>query len=158
VSTEPAAGSLVDESPDQVVVRFNEAVGIPPQALRLFDSQGKAVHIGEATHGGEGSDAIAASVPSLAGGLYVVAWHAISADTHPVTGAFTFQVGTGPTGVDAGTLIPKVLAENPRDGLAGWLDGVSRFGRISALVALIGALSFPSLTGASPDDRRWRAW
>jgi copper transport protein len=158
VATEPAAGSLVDESPDQVVVRFNEAVGIPPQALRLFDSQGKAVRIGEATHGDEGSDAIAASVPSLAGGLYVVAWHAISADTHPVTGAFTFQVGTGPTGADAGTLIPKVLAENPRDGLVGWLAGVSRFIRITAVVALIGALCFPSLTGASSDDRRWRAW
>ena len=126
--------------------------------MRLFDSAGKAVHIGQPTHSEQGSRAIAATVPNLAGGLYVVAWRAVSADTHPVAGAFTFQVGTGPTGADAGTLIPKVLAESPREGLVGWLDGASRFARIAAIVALIGALAFPALTGASADDRRWRSW
>jgi len=158
VSSQPAAGSLVTESPDQVVVRFDEAVGIPPEALRLFDSTGKLVAIGRPEHGDQGSSAISATVPELATGLYVVAWRAVSADTHPVAGAFTFQVGTGPTGADAGALIPKVLAEGGPHRSIGWLAGIGRFALIAGLVGLIGALAFPVVSGSGLDDRRWRGW
>ena len=37
----------------------------------------------------------------LADGTYIVAWRAISADSHPVNGAFTFTVGDGPAASDA---------------------------------------------------------
>ncbi len=103
VGSEPVGGAQLNSSPPRIEVRFDESVGIPPGALRLFDQRGHQVTLGRAGH--DGPSAIAAPVTeNLGNGLYVVAWRAVSADTHPVQGAYTFQVGAAASGADVGAL------------------------------------------------------
>jgi copper transport protein len=157
VDTEPAAQAELDEAPKQVAVRFNEAVGIPPNALRLFDSTGHQVDIGRPGHGGQGASTIAATVGRLRDGLYVVSWRAVSADSHPVQGAFTFQVGTTATsGPSASDLLAQVLRTNGADTTAGAVAGLTRALMLAAFALTIGTVAFPVVTGADPGDQRWR--
>ena len=130
---------------------FDESVAIPPDALRLFDATGEQVEIGEPTHGASGT-AITAVLPPLPDGTYVVAWKAISGDSHPISGAFAFQVGTSSTAPgDVAAVVP------PDDGgrAPGVVDGVARFAALAGLAAVIGAVAFPWITGADWRDRRW---
>lgn len=74
----------------------------------MLDPDGKRLKVTDAGHGAAGSDTARVSLPAkLAQGTYTVAWRVVSADSHPVSGAFTFSVGkpspatvimdTGPT-------------------------------------------------------------
>jgi copper transport protein len=157
VDTEPAAQAVLDEAPKQISVRFNEAVGIPPEALRLFDSTGHQVDIGRPSHVGQGASTIAATVGQLRDGVYVVSWRAVSADSHPVQGAFTFQIGQGATsGPSASDLLAQVLRTNGTDHVAGAVAGLTRSLMLAALALTVGTVAFPVVTGADPSDRRWR--
>ncbi len=48
--------------------------------------------VGRAKHGSDDSTVVVA-LSTLDDGSYVVDWHVVSADSHPVSGAFTFSVG-----------------------------------------------------------------
>ena len=102
LSTEPQPGGVFQKSPPAVTLRFSESVEVSLGDIRLFDSSKSRVDTGAPQHpGGEGSQ-VRVSLPELKNGTYVVTWRVISADSHPVEGAFTFQVG------------PKSTVENPR--------------------------------------------
>jgi copper transport protein len=100
VATDPALGSAVPDNPPpkEVVLTFSEPVKIRFGGVRVFDSSLKRVDTGEPRFVNDHTVAI--GVKRLADGGYIVAWRVISADTHPVRGAFRFDVGspTGPTG------------------------------------------------------------
>ena len=153
-SSEPAAASVLAESPAAVTLRFSETIGLPDDAIRLFDEQGVAVPLGRATHAG--SSSVTVALPSLADGLYVVTWRAVSADSHPVSGAFTFTVGSS-TVVNPGSLVSGVLAGQRADRFVVWAAGVARAVLIMLMAVAVGLLSFPALTGAAR-TRRWRVW
>jgi copper transport protein len=158
IDTQPAAQAVLDQPPAAVSVRFNEAVGIPPEALRLFDANGNQVSIGSVGHGSQGASTITASVPSSLGqGLYVVAWRAVSADSHPVEGAFTFQIGSAAPVRPPSDLLAQVLRNNGTVSSASWVAGITRFAVLVGLAALIGAVAFPFITGSDENDPRWRA-
>jgi len=93
VSTDPAEGAVVRGPVGTVTATFDESVGVSPDSLRVFAPDGHRVDTG-GTHVGTSSASVEVSlVPRLPRGTYTVAWHVVSADSHPVQGAFTFSIG-----------------------------------------------------------------
>ena len=95
VSTDPADGAVLPTAPARVTVTYNEAVSLQLGALRVFAPDGSQVEIGSADHlSGQPRTASVPLKSGLKNGTYVVSWRVISADSHPVRGAWTFSIGT----------------------------------------------------------------
>src|SRR3954452_9206670 len=133
-STDPAAGAVLAQSPSVITLKFSESVDISLGAVRLFDGSGKAVDVGSAQHpGGQGS-VVQVSVPQLADGSYVVDWRVVSADSHPIEGAFTVQVGQVAKLQPGG--IRDIVSREPTDRAAGASLTITR-GLVTAAIALV---------------------
>ncbi|GAA1957854.1 copper resistance CopC/CopD family protein [Catenulispora subtropica] len=95
VSTDPADGALLATAPARVTVTYSEAVELQLGALRVFAPDGSQVEAGSAEHlNGKPETASVPLKGNLKNGTYVVSWRVISADSHPVRGAWTFSIGT----------------------------------------------------------------
>ena len=82
------------ESPDEVVLEFNEAVDASLGSLRVFDGQGVQVDGGDVTQ--PVASEVAVGIDSeLAPGTCTVAWRVVSADSDPISGAFVFTKERG---------------------------------------------------------------
>jgi copper transport protein len=93
-STTPERGAALTEPPREVVLRFSEPVEIAFGAVRVFDGAGKELATGEAFHPGGARSAVAVKLPpDLAAGGYTATFRVVSADSHPISGGFTFGVG-----------------------------------------------------------------
>lgn len=104
----PAQNSLVSRAPGQVTLTFDEAVGISADSIRVFDPNGSRVDDGNTTTTTDPDEIEIGLRSGLGYGTYTVAWHVISADSHPVEGAFVFSVGTASsTKVDQATINVK---------------------------------------------------
>ena len=135
--TLPEAGAQLDRSPRQVVLRFAEGVRPVPGGLRVLAENGTRVD--EAQPRSPGST-VTLALPPLPDGAYVVSWRVVSADGHPVRGAFTFRVGGVGDQTAAGRLAERLL-----------VSGTSK-PEVSATAAALRALTFAAmalLIGAS---------
>jgi copper transport protein len=91
LETQPGNDVVVPESPDQVLLRFNEPVDTSLGSLRVFDGQGRQVDDGEVIR--PSAPEVAVGIDSeLEPGTYTVAWRVVSADSDPISGAFVFHV------------------------------------------------------------------
>ena len=136
LSTDPAQNTVVQTAPTEVTLHFSEQVTLSADDLRVFDAAGKRVDSGPTGHAG--SDDTTAQVklaPDLAQGTYTVAWRAISADTHPVSGAFTFSYGHA-------SATTAVAGETATKGstAVGDLYGLARGVEYGAYALLIGSV------------------
>jgi len=104
-STSPAQSAVLATAPADVSLTFDEAVGISADSIRVFDPAGQRVDDGRTTSASN-PDTIEINLRSgLGDGSYTVAWHVISADSHPVEGAYVFSVGAASsTKVDQATI------------------------------------------------------
>jgi copper transport protein len=136
VSSSPAAESVLDSAPAQIVLTFDEKVDLEPQSIRLVTGSGTDVAIGVPAH--QGSSTVVATVPSLKDGTYVVAWRVISADSHPVSGAFTFSV-RAQTATAPGLVSRLLAASHPSTAIERVL-GVGRWLSYAGLALLLGPL------------------
>ena len=85
-STTPRFGTQVQRSPTQIRLHFDQQVKILPGGIKVLNGVGRNfAYDGHA----EGTDAVA-SVRPLKLGAYTVRWQAISADSHVVSGVWTF--------------------------------------------------------------------
>ena len=92
LQTTPAQGAVLTTPPTSVSLRYDEQVTFTPGAVRVYNDRGGRVDDGSIRK--PSPDVVQVGLPPhLANGAYVVTWRVISADTHPVEGAFTFQVG-----------------------------------------------------------------
>ena len=158
VSTEPAASQQLETPPDLVVLHFTESVDMTDETIDVLDATGTRIEAGEPEHPDGDGAAVAASLPDLDDGAYVVAWRVVSSDSHPVSGAFTFRVGEGAIAVDDQALIADVLGGS-RDGdhTLGAVYGVVRFLAFGGLIVFVGSLVFLTwLWPAGGGDRRAR--
>ena len=93
VSTNPADGAHVEPAPKRVSLRFSEHVSLKLGGVRVLNTDGERVDKDDAK---AVNDTVTVGLrDGLGDGSYVVAWNVISADSHPVNGAFTFVVGAG---------------------------------------------------------------
>jgi copper transport protein len=94
VETTPTDTAVVRSAPRQVQMRWSESVDLGPHSIQLLDATGGKLKTPPATRGrGGASTAVLTLPPGLRNGTYVVAWRVVSADSHPVSGAFSFSVG-----------------------------------------------------------------
>jgi copper transport protein len=121
-------------------VTFTESVGLLDDSFRVFGPDQRRVHTDEATHADGRSDTARVGLPGkLAKGTYTVAWRVVSADSHPVSGAFSFSVGkrsATTAQVDTGP------AEDP---LTGRLYDAARYLAYLAAALLVGTAAFALL-------------
>ncbi len=139
-TTVPADGETVQSSPDEVVLRFSEGVSPPPAAIRVLNSNGQRVDLGDSGSAGDSSVLRVRVQPDLAPGTYVVAWRATSLDGHPVRGAFTFSVVTDPSEDRAG-LIARVV---PVERDTGWqvAAAITRWVLFAGALLAAGGIAF----------------
>jgi methionine-rich copper-binding protein CopC len=89
----PAAGATVQMPPSQIKMGFSEGLVGRFTGLELTDAKGKPVQTGQASLDPRDNTRFAVAVKRrLTPGLYNVSWHAVSTDTHRVTGKYTFKV------------------------------------------------------------------
>lgn len=94
-ASDPKDGAVVATAPAQVTLSFSEQVALGDDSIRVLDPQGKRVDTGELRDMCSGNTirygtALHSGLPN---GTYTVAWQAVSADSHPISGAFTFSIG-----------------------------------------------------------------
>ncbi len=152
-SSQPTAGAVLTDPPRQISLHFGEPVEVSLGAIRLFDARGHEISVGPPMHPGGTGSVVSSDVPDLDPGGYVVAWHVVSADSHPVHGAFTFQVGTG-AGVTDPNLVANILSSEGGNRTVGVVLGVARFVSYAALAVVVGGIAL--LVMAWPAGRRSR--
>jgi copper transport protein len=89
--TTPSNDTVVRRSPPAVTLRFNEAVETAFGSIRAYNCGGTRVDSGKISRPDERSVSIRLD-KQLPRGTYTVTWRVISADSHPVAGAFVFHV------------------------------------------------------------------
>ncbi|MGN6250201.1 MAG: copper resistance CopC/CopD family protein [Marmoricola sp.] len=89
----PGSGEVVPGIPAQVVLRFSEAVSLLPASLQVYAPDGSRADHGEVTHPHGASTLVSVGLHGSREGTYLVSWRVVSADSHPISGAFTFSVG-----------------------------------------------------------------
>lgn len=148
--TEPGNDTILDASPSEVTLRFNEPVETGLGTLRVLDESGDEVSSGGLTR----PDPRSVSVPlerDLPRGTYTVAWRVTSADSHPVFGAFVFHVGepgTNPAGVVAEAL---AAGEIPRSISVAFTT--VRFFSLALLLLVAGGTAALALVLGQAGDR-----
>ncbi|MEH0981000.1 copper resistance CopC/CopD family protein [Micromonospora sp. CPCC 205556] len=95
VSSSPQASAVVPSGPAEVVLTFSESVRKVPGKIRVIAPDGSRADRGEPTF--EGGVVTLAVDPAGPRGTYLVSYRVISADSHPVSGAFTYSVGAPST-------------------------------------------------------------
>ena len=137
-SSDPSPSSVLSVPPSQVVLHFGEPVEIDFGSIRVLGPLGNRVDLGGTHHPPGDSEAVAIDLPpGLRDGTYVVAWRVISADSHPVHGAYIFSVGTAKGAAKANALAASVNAASGSAivGIAFW---AIRFAAFVGLVLLVG--------------------
>lgn len=155
-STSPADGARLKAGPEGVSLSFNERVSTPPGGIRVFATDGSRVDAGDAGRGGEPSTVQVGLGDGLADGTYITSWRVISADGHPVKGAFLFQVGQAKAADES--VIAALLAGGD-DTLWGGLAGVGRWLEYAAGLLAAGGVVFLLLVhrgGPGGEARRLR--
>ena len=132
LSTAPADGVVLDAGPAKIALTCSESVEVALGGIKLLDANAKPVKIGPTQHGNGDASIVEATVPTLANGTYVVSWRAISSDSHPVFGAFTFRVGQGAIG-DTNALRAQALAGGGASRTVGAGLGITRLATFASL-------------------------
>lgn len=163
-SSEPAAGATLETAPDEIVLTFNEPVELDLGGIRVYDSDRELVSDGsEASVTGDGTVA-RSPLPDLSDGDYVVTWRATSADSHPISGAFSFRVGEGELEAGTAALVDELIDEGGGSATARALYAADRTLVFAGLAGFVGLLAFVvAIAPARFSDRRvrrylWAAW
>ncbi len=139
-ASDPEDGALLKSAPRHLTLTFTESVGLLDDSFRVLDPDGRRLRTGEPTHGPESSRTARVTLPGkLAQGTYTVAWRVVSADSHPVSGAFTFSIGKAT--VTTATVDPGPTEDPATKGLYN----IARYLAYLAATLLIGTATFVAL-------------
>jgi copper transport protein len=112
VRTLPQAGYAVATPPSEIGLVFDETVTFNDDAI-VVDGQSRGIIATSPPTASRQSQKLTVQPEtSLPSGRYVVRWQVIGEDGHPVTGSFSFGVGSGPlpTGSASSTETPGLAA------------------------------------------------
>ncbi|MGW0546930.1 copper resistance CopC/CopD family protein [Streptomyces altiplanensis] len=136
--SDPKDGAVVATAPEQVTLTFSEKIALGDDSIRVLEPSGKRSDTGEVRDMSAGG-VVKYGVSLHAGlpdGTYTVAWQAVSADSHPISGAFTFSVGAPSKTTVA---LPEQSAGG---GIVGALYGIARYTAYAGFVLLVGGGAF----------------
>jgi copper transport protein len=132
VSTDPGEGARLESVPDRVTLEFSESVTLGAGYARVLSADGAQVDTGAAAVDGR-----VLTIPlrsDLPEGGYLVTYRVVSADSHPISGAYSFAVGDGAL-VAAG-------AEDRTDPVVGAALPASRWLGFAGLALAVGVPVF----------------
>ncbi len=163
--TAPADGAVLGSSPGVVAMVFDEPVGISLGSVMVYDARGRRVDKGGPYHPAGNGKAVSQNVPrDLRAGGYVVTWRVVSADSHPVHGAFTFQIGAGGSRTALRGEAASLLARGQGSRAVGVVFAVDRAVGFLALAVVVGGTLLLALgwrAGAAEARVRrllWGSW
>ena len=90
---QPGPNAVVSAGPHELRLSFSEPLFVNFSGVVVLDPQGKKVKLGKpALASGDSKVLVVPLKTTLGAGTYTVQWHAGSADTHRITGAYRFTV------------------------------------------------------------------
>ena len=129
-SEHPGFRQRLETAPPRVVLHFDQGVEALANSIVVYDSRGKVVSAA-ATSGSDPRDLIG-PLRHLRRGAYTVRWHAVSSDSHVVSGVYTFAVrAEAPPPTDAYGASGPTRSED-----------VIRWLYFAALALLVGGIGF----------------
>ncbi|TGN74567.1 hypothetical protein E5083_20420 [Streptomyces bauhiniae] len=134
--SDPAQGVVVDRAPTQISLTFSEQVAMGDDSLRVLDPKGKPVQSGKPANVSGTTYAVRLHA-GLADGTYTVAYQVVSADSHPVAGAYTFSIGA-----PSRTVVSSDAGAGVGGGAVGWLYAVGRYLSYAGFIVLAGGAAF----------------
>lgn len=138
VSSDPAEGEVLPESPGEVTFTFDEPVSLVADGVQVFDADGEPVRATASAR----DEIVTAEIPDeLADGTYVVTWRIVSADGHPVAGSLTFSVGA-----PSATVAPPKVGTTAGDPVVTAALGIVQGTGYLALLLACGLLFFGAWT------------
>ncbi|MGW5249300.1 copper resistance CopC/CopD family protein [Streptomyces sp. NPDC004129] len=135
IGSDPAQGTVVDKAPTEVTLTFSEQVALSDGSLQVLDPQGRRVDTGKPSNlsGTMYGVQVRTGLPK---GTYTVTYQVVSADSHPVSGAFTFSIGA-PSATTVSSSGPTAGG-----GVVGWLYGFARYISYAGFIVLVGGAAF----------------
>ncbi|WP_333736797.1 copper resistance CopC/CopD family protein [Streptomyces sp. IBSBF 2806] len=133
--SDPAQGVVVDKAPTQVSLTFSETVSMSDDSVRVLDPQGARVDNGKPSEI-SGSTYAVQLHSGLPDGTYTVTYQVVSADSHPVAGAYTFSIGS-----PSKTTV-SVSDQVAGGGVVGWLYGFGRYMSYAGFIVMVGGAVF----------------
>jgi copper transport protein len=155
LGTAPAASAVTLHGIDQVALTFSETIEPRFAVISVTDAKGRQHATGSAARSLSNPRTIVRPVDRLRPGWYLVYWRVISADGHPVRGAFTFAIGPGP-GAPVQFAVPSLRETAATPGLLA-----ARWAVLLAVMVAVGLFVFRAAiarpVGATAEDRTLRA-
>ncbi|MCX5266128.1 copper resistance CopC/CopD family protein [Streptomyces sp. NBC_00199] len=133
--SDPAQGVVVDKAPTQVTLTFSETVSTNDDSLRVLDPKGARVDDGKPSEISGTTYAVQLH-SGLPDGTYTVTYQVVSADSHPVAGAYTFSIGS-PSQTSV-----SVSAQEAGGGVVGRLYGFGRYMSYAGFIVMVGGGAF----------------
>ncbi|MCK8433858.1 copper resistance protein CopC/CopD [Streptomyces sp. D2-8] len=133
--SDPGQGAVVDKAPARISLTFSEQVALSDDSLRVLDPEGKRVDTGKPANVSGTTYAVPLH-SGLPDGTYTVAYQVVSADSHPVAGAYTFSIGA-PSKTSV-----SVSGQAADDGVVGWLYGFGRYVSYAGFIVMAGGAAF----------------
>jgi copper transport protein len=96
LQTVPLASRTTNTAPTEVRLRYSEPVEPRFAIVSVTDAAGRQVTAGNPSTAPGSPQTLVTPLQRVPEGWYLVFWRVISADGHPVRGAFTFAVGPNP--------------------------------------------------------------
>ncbi|WP_413761256.1 copper resistance CopC/CopD family protein [Streptomyces sp. MMBL 11-3] len=145
--TDPREGTVLKSAPREVTMTFTESVGVTDDSLRVLSPENRRVNADSAEHVPGHADKVRVRLrDDLRDGTFTVAWRVVSADSHPISGAFTFSIGA-PS--ETSVAISAEPAVNPASGA---LYDIARYAAYAAVALLVGVAVF--VLACRPPDAR----
>lgn len=138
-SANPASGASLDAVPAEVRLEFDEEVNRPSQITVRAPDGSVLTEEGEAEVDGTAAF-VELDDPQLAG-TYCVAYRVISADAHPVSGEYTFEVTSG---AEPDEVVDCAAEQSSRQVYLLWAVG-------GFLAVIVGLLAWNLLRGRRDD-------
>jgi copper transport protein len=116
--TTPDASVTTNGPPPEVTLTYSESIEPRFSIISVTDVNGHQVTAGVPARAPGSPQTLEVPLKKLPPGWYLVLWRVISADGHPVRGAFTFAVGPSP-GPAPQFVIPSLSESAATPGLVG---------------------------------------
>ncbi len=134
---DPRDGSILKSAPKYVTLTFTESVSLSDGSIRILSPDNHRVSTGEVVRAAGRSDTARVRLRGdLPDGTFTVGWRVVSADSHPISGAFTFSIGK-PSATSA-----NIANEPTVDPAVDALYDIARYAAYSAVALLVGAATF----------------
>ena len=141
-SSEPAASSVLEQAPKEIVLNFGEVVEVSFGSIRLFDSNSQLIVLPTPRHGAVDGEVdaktVRVAIPDLGPGSFLVVWRVVSADSHPVQGAFAFQIGA--RGLNLASLGEEILDSSTAPISVRLMMGLAKWLSFLGVMVLVGAM------------------